>query len=539
MGEKRQTFPIVLAIALVIGILLGVIIGRGRLAQPSLSPGGTSRFDEVMSRIKNEYVDTVNWKEIEEAGIIAMMDKLDPHSQYVSLSEFKAMNDPLLGSFEGIGVSFRMEKDTVTIVNTIKGGPSEHVGVKAGDRIIYVDDSLVAGVKLKNEDIMRKLKGPKNTKVAVKVLRRGEKDLLDFTIQRDVIPTYSVDVAYMLDDEIGYLKLSRFSAATYTEFVKAVKTLRAEGMKKLIFDLRGNSGGYLNAAVDVADEFLPKGSLIVYTEGRNRPRYYMKAKRKGMLEKTPVAVLIDGESASASEIVAGALQDNDCGVIVGRRSFGKGLVQEQMMLSDQSAIRLTVARYYTPTGRSIQKPFDSDHEKYMFESYERFTNGEMFSADSIHFEDSLKYVTPKGKIVYGGGGIMPDVYVPLADDTTAYYFSRIVNMGILFQYAFEYADAHRARLESFKTVERFNEAFSVTDEMFDEVVRRAEDKDIKGNTVEKKVARKEINVLLKAYIAREIYGDEGFYPIYELMDDILQRAILELKKQSEISLPNR
>lgn len=534
MEERRQTLPIVLAVALAVGILLGLFIGRGRTSRSSsLFPTGSSRFDEVMSRIETEYVDTVNWKEIEEAGIVAMMDKLDPHSQYVSLSEFNAMNDPLLGSFEGIGVSFRLEKDTVAIVSTIKGGPSEHVGIKAGDRIIYVDDSLIAGVKMKNEDVMRKLKGPKSTKVAIKVLRRGEPGLLDFTIQRDVIPTYSVDVAYMLDDEIGYLKLGKFSATTYQEFVKAVKTLRAEGMKKLIFDLRGNTGGYLNAAVDVADEFLPKGSLIVYTEGRSRPRNYMKAHRHGLLEKTPVAVLIDGESASASEIVAGALQDNDRGIIVGRRSFGKGLVQEQMMLSDQSAIRLTVARYHTPTGRSIQKPFDEDHEKYLYESFERFENGEIFHADSIHFADSLKYVTPKGKIVYGGGGIMPDVYVPLVDDSTEYFFTRIVNTGILFQYAFDYADGHRPQLERYKTVDRFIKSFSVNDAMFNEILKSAETKGLKGNHTEIEMARRKTEVLLKAYIAREIYGDEGFYPIYEQMDDILKRAMQELKTPSD------
>lgn len=320
----------------------------------SIAKSGNSTFDAVMSYINEEYVDSVDVKEIEENAIVAMMDELDPHSQFISEEEFNALNDPLLGSFEGIGVSFRLEKDTVTIINTIKGGPSEKVGIMAGDRIIKVDDSLVAGVKMKNDDVMRLLKGPKNTKVNVQVLRRGIDGLLDFTIKRDVIPTYSVEVAYMLDDEIGYLKLGKFSATTYNEFVKAVKKLQAAGMKKLVFDLRGNSGGYLSAAVDIADEFLPKGSLIVYTEGRNRPRYYMTARHRGMLEDMPVTVLIDGESASASEIVAGALQDNDCGTIIGRRSYGKGLVQEQMMLTENSAIRLTVARYYTPTGRSIQ-----------------------------------------------------------------------------------------------------------------------------------------------------------------------------------------
>jgi carboxyl-terminal processing protease len=353
---------------------------------------------------------------------------------------------------------------------------------------------------------------------------------MDFTITRDVIPTYSVDIAYMLDKEIGFLKLSKFSATTYDEFKRGIRKLQSQGMKKLIFDLRGNSGGYLNAAVDIADEFLPKGSMIVYTEGRNRPRHDMKARRRGILESIPVVVLIDSESASASEIVAGALQDNDRGTIIGRRSFGKGLVQEQIMLSDNSAIRLTVARYHTPTGRSIQKPYDSDREKYIYESYERYTNGELFSEDSIHFADSLKYTTPKGKTVYGGGGIMPDIYVPLVNDSTEYYFNRIVNFGLLYQYAFDYTDRHRQELGRYKTVEAFSKSFHVTDAMFNELVKRAEEKGIKGTDEQKQVARRETNTLLKAYIARDIFDDEGFYPIYAPMDEILQRAIEELKK---------
>jgi len=354
--------------------------------------------------------------------------------------------------------------------------------------------------------------------------------LLDYTITRAAIPTYSVDIAYMLDEKIGYLKLSKFSATTVEEFRKGVKDLKAQGMKELVFDLRGNSGGYLNAAVDIADEFLPKGSLIVYTEGRNRPRQYMKARRHGMLEDIPVVVLIDGESASASEIVAGALQDNDRGTIIGRRSFGKGLVQEQIMLSDKSAIRLTVARYYTPTGRCIQKPYDSDHEKYLLESFERLENGELFSEDSIHFADSLKYTTPKGKTVYGGGGIMPDIYVPLPNDTLEYYFNRIVNLGLLYQYAFEYTDKHRQQLQRYKTVKAFDQGFEVSDVMFAELLKLVDEKGIKGTDEQKQVARREANILLKAYIARNLFDDEGFYPIYAPMDEILQRALEELKK---------
>ena len=519
-----------IAVLIMAGILVGLRLSKG-LSKRLVNVEGASKFDEVMWYVGNDYVDTPDTHELEESAIAAMMEKLDPHSAYVSLEEFNEVNDPLLGSFDGIGVQFRLEKDTIAIVNVIKGGPSEKVGIMAGDRIIYVDDTLVASQKLANEDVMRKLKGPKGTKVRVRVLRRGVEGLLDYTITRDAIPTYSVDIAYMLDETIGYLKLSKFSATTTDEFKKGIKSLKQQGMKKLVFDLRGNSGGFLNAAVDVADEFLPRGSMIVYTEGRNRPRQYMKARHHGMLEDMPVVVLIDGESASASEIVAGALQDNDCGTIIGRRSFGKGLVQEQIMLSDRSAIRLTVAKYYTPTGRCIQKPYDGDHEKYLLESYERYENGELFHPDSIHFADSLKYTTPKGKTVYGGGGIMPDIYVPLVDDSTEYYFNRIVNTGLLYQYAFDYTDRHRQQLQRYKTVDAFDKQFAVSDAMFNELVKRAEEKGIKGTEEQQQVAHREAGILLKAYIARNLFDDAGFYPIYAPMDEMLQRAVEELKKQ--------
>ena len=518
-------------ILLLSGVLIGLYINKGVNRKTVVPVSDFSKFDEVMWRIGEDYVDEIDGNRLQDRAIEAMMEDLDPHSAYITLEEFNEVNDPLLGSFEGIGVQFRLERDTIAIVSVIKGGPSEKVGIMAGDRIIYVDDSIVAGKKLKNEDVMRLLKGPKGTKVKVQMSRRGVEGLLPFTITRDVIPTYSVDIAYMLDEKTGYLKLSKFSATTYDEFKKGIRKLKGEGMKQLVFDLRGNSGGYLQAAVEVADEFLPKGSLIVYTEGRNRARQYLNARRRGMLEDIPVVVLIDGESASASEIVAGALQDNDRGTIIGRRSYGKGLVQEQMMLSDNSAIRLTVARYYTPTGRSIQKPFDGDREHYLLESYERYENGELFSQDSIHFADSLKYTTPKGKIVYGGGGIMPDIYVPLVDDSTEYYFNRIVNLGLLYQYAFDYSDRHRKELGHYKTVEDFDKGFRVTDAMFTELVKLAEDKGIKGSDEQRKVARREADILLKAYIARNLFDDEGFYPIYAPMDEVLQKALMVLGEE--------
>ena len=522
---ENRTNPLYFVIAVAMGMLLALLINKGGQKPKVVTVNGGSKFDEVMWHIKDSYVDSVDFSKIETEAIVAMIDELDPHSNYISLEEFNEVNDPLLGSFEGIGVQFRLEKDTIAIVQVIKGGPSEKVGLMAGDRIVYVDDTIIASQKLKNEDVMRKLKGPKGTKVKVKVKRRGVEGLTDYTIVRDVIPTYSVDVAYMLNDEVGYLKLSKFSATTYNEFKNNIKKLKREGMTKLIFDLRGNGGGYLSAAVDIADEFLPKGSLIVYTEGRNRPAYYMSARRHGMLEDMPVAVLIDGESASASEIVAGALQDNDRGTIIGRRSFGKGLVQEQIMLSDNSALRLTVAKYHTPTGRCIQKPFNGDRESYLYESYDRWESGEMFSADSIHFADSLKYTTPKGKTVYGGGGIMPDVYVPLVNDSSEYFFNRIVNLGILYEYAFDYSDKHRKELSQYKNVDQFKQSFHITNAMFDELMQLADKKGLKGNDEEKQVARRESNILMKAYIGRNLFDDEGFYPIYQEMDDMLQKAL--------------
>ena len=526
--ENNRIRPLVVAALLLAGILFGLYINKGINGNKAIVEGG-SKFDEVMWYINNDYVEVPDAHKLQDEAIAAMMEELDPHSAYISLDEFNELNDPLQGSFDGIGVQFRLEKDTIAIVSVIKGGPSEKVGIMAGDRIIYVNDTLVAGQKLENEDVMRKLKGPKGTKVNVRILRRDVEGLLDYTITRDAIPTYSVDIAYMLDDNIGYIKLSKFSATTVKEFKQGIADLRKQGMKQLIFDLRDNTGGYLAAAVDIVDEFLPKGSLIVYTEGRNRPRQYMEARRRGMLEDIPVVVLIDGESASASEIVAGALQDNDRGTIIGRRSFGKGLVQEQIMLSDNSAIRLTVARYYTPTGRCIQKPYDEDHEKYLLEYFERIENGELFHPDSIHFADSLKFTTPKGKTVYGGGGIMPDIYVPLVDDSTEYYFNRIVNTGLLHQYAFDYTDRHRKQLQRYKTVESFDQGFKVTDAMFNELVKQAGEKGIKGTEEQQQVARRQSGILLKAYIARNIFDDEGFYPIYAPMDEILQRAIVELR----------
>lgn len=530
MNKRQILSPLIYSLLLAIGLLLGYRFATHRSTSNAYNDGST-KVDEVLYYVNRSYVDSVDLNQMQDDAIVELLSQLDPHSQYITKEEYNEVNDPLEGNFEGIGVTFRIEKDTITVINTIKGGPSERVGVRAGDRIVMVNDSLVAGVGINNSKVMKLLKGPRNSRVKLSVSRRGVNDLLTFDVRRDVIPTTSIDAAFMLDKEIGYIKLNKFSATSYNEFVKALSKLRGQGMQKLIFDLRGNSGGYLNAATSIVDELLPKGKLIVYTEGRNRPRTYLNAKRRGMWENKDLVVLIDGGSASASEIVAGALQDNDRGTIIGRRSFGKGLVQEPIMLSDESSIRLTVARYYTPTGRCIQKPFDGDREDYILEEYERYTTGELFSADSIHFADSLKYVTPGGKIVYGGGGIMPDVYVPLNNDSTEYFFNQMANAGIVFQSAFQYADSHRAQIEKFGNVEKFNKEFRFTDAMFESMVAEAAKKDITCNRQSKAVARKLSEITFKAYVAQNVFGDESFYQIHRDIDDVLQTAIETLNNQ--------
>ena len=530
--KNKSLMPIIYSAILVAGIFLGIYLAKSNgITAASQSNDDMSYINDVFSLIDKEYVDTINIKDLQVKAVTHILESMDPHSEYIKPEVLEDVNDNLQGSFHGIGVSFRIEKDTIAIINTIKGGPSEKVGIMAGDRIVYVGDTLVAGTKVTNKDAMRLLKGPKKTKVDVKIKRRGVDELLDFTIVRDIIPTHSVDVAYMIDDEIGFVKMTKFSATTHKEFVEAIKKLKSEGMKKLILDLRDNTGGYLGESVGVVDELLEDNKLIVYTEGEHRERAYLFSRHRGLWEDKDVVVLINEGSASASEIVAGALQDNDRGTIIGRRSFGKGLVQEQFDLGENGALRLTVARYYTPTGRCIQKPFTGNKEEYLLEEYSRYTTGEMFNIDSIHFADSLKYITPEGRIVYGGGGIMPDIYVPLENDSSHYFFNKMANSGILFQYAFDYADAHRKKILSYGDVKNFDKKFVFTDAMFDELMRRAEEKKITGNKADKDKARELSEPLFKAYVARDVFGDEAFYVLYEPIDEILQEAISKLKAE--------
>jgi carboxyl-terminal processing protease len=518
-------FPVILAIILVLGIVIGIQLGNVGGGFSFFKVKKADKLNEIMDYVENNYVDTISRDALTEKTITSMLQTLDPHSVYIPAREYHEALDPLLGSFEGIGVQFRIENDTITVITPVSGGPSEKLGIRAGDRIVKIDGKNVAGIKISNNDVMRKLKGKKGTKVNISIFRRGVHGLLDYTVTRDVIPTYSMDIAYMVKPGLGYIRLNNFSATTHEEIDAGLRQLRAQGMKKLIFDLRGNGGGYLQAAIDIADEFLPSKKLIVYTEEQHHPKEYFYATSEGLFETGELVVLIDEWSASASEIVAGAIQDNDRGTIIGRRSFGKGLVQEQMMLKDSSSVRLTVSRYYTPTGRCIQKPYDNGTDAYYNDYYHRFMNGEMDNPDSIHFADSLKFKTPKGKIVYGGGGIMPDIYVPVEKDSTLRYYNQVVNKGLLYQFAFDYTDNHRKELEKDKPFSVFDRNFSITDAVYNDFIRYAAGKGVKHEGPNSANSDNHARVLLKAYIGRNILDNAGFYPLLNSIDPVFIKAV--------------
>jgi len=519
--------PILLAVIFSLGILLGERLNfydRSNILLP-LKVNRSSKIDEVINYIEQQYVDTVNRKKLTEKSIDALLQNLDPHSAYISAEDLKSANEPLQGSFDGIGIEFSIIKDTIRVITAISGGPSEALGIQAGDKIVKIEDKNAAGVKITNKDVLDKLRGPGGTKVKVGIQRGNSNKLIDYTIMRGKIPIYSVDVAYMVSKKIGYIKISRFAATTFEEYTTAFEKLKAQGMQQMILDLRGNPGGLLNSAVDFADEFLEDGKEIVYTQGRVHPKKVYTATSTGNFEKEKLIILIDEGSASASEIIAGAIQDNDRGTIVGRRSFGKGLVQEQAELSDGSALRLTVARYYTPTGRCIQKSYKDGAEAYYSEEYERYEHGELQHQDSIKVNDSLKYKTPKGKIVYGGGGIMPDVFVPIDTTGRSAFLSEIVYTGLLNQFTFDYADIHRKELNSYKNFETFNKEFKVTDQLFNDFIAFAEKNKIKKNEKEIKISEKILKVQLKANISRNIWHNEGFYPVIHMIDNTLQKAV--------------
>ena len=536
MEEKRRKLfiylPVIFALIFIAGMFLGarIISGSSSIGlSGSIFPVGAAKYDkfnDVINYIQNSYVDTVSRKQLTDEAISSLLEKLDPHSAYISAAEFNDANDPLLGSFEGIGVEFRVQRDSVTVMNVIPGGPSESIGVIAGDRIVKVDGKNIAGIKISNNDVIKKLKGKRGTKVAISVFRRGVNKLIPFTITRDVIPTYSLDIAYMLTSKIGYIRLNKFSATTFQEFDDALKKLKEKGMTKLVLDLRDNGGGYLQAAIDIADEFLSEGKLIVYTKGIHKPKSVEYATNKGNFEKGQLVILVNEFTASASEIVSGAIQDNDRGIIIGRKSFGKGLVQEQVKLSDGSAIRLTIARYYTPTGRCIQRPYNEGTEEYYNQFYEQLIAGESENHDSIKFADSLKFKTPKGKIVYGGGGIMPDVYITVDKDEKSKYFNLLFNKGFIFQFAFDYVDKNRQNLKRmYENSQEYINGFTVTDAILNDLINYSTKNGLKKDENGIKLSGDKIKIYLKANIGRNIFREDAYYPVIQKVDNTLIKAI--------------
>ncbi len=516
--------PLLLAVFLAGGMLIGLQLNKPGKKQHLFIYPRTDKVNTILNYIQEEYVDSVNRNQLEETAILSILDQLDPHSVYIPAKDLQAVNEPLEGNFDGIGVSFNMPNDTVVIISTVPGGPSDKVGILAGDRIVRINDSLVAGVRIPQESIVGMLKGQRGTKVKVGINRKGVPEELYFEITRDKIPLYSVDVSYMVNEEIGYIKISKFARTTFDEFIAATEKLKEQGMKKMIIDLRGNSGGYMDAATNIADQFLDEGKMIVYTEGRARPRAEIRATAGGLCLDEEVVVLVDEFSASASEILAGAIQDNDRGTVVGRRTFGKGLVQEPIMLADGSALRLTIARYYTPTGRSIQKPYNHGTEEYYNDWHSRYLNGEFTIKDSIHFNDSLRYTTPGGKVVYGGGGIMPDVFVPYDTTGITDYYVNVRNRGLIYRFAFEFTDTHREALSRFNTCQEIESYLDKQDLLrtFTEFARK---RGISPDAAEIKTSGFIILTQIKAYIARNVIDNDGFYPIIHRIDETFLRGV--------------
>jgi carboxyl-terminal processing protease len=562
-NPKRSIFlPLMLALSLIVGILIGIFLPRQNLMpQHSSIRSRNDKINSILNIIESSYVDSVNRNDLVETAIPAILKKLDPHSVYIPAKDLVRANEPLQGNFEGIGISFNILSDTILVISTIPGGPSEKVGLEAGDKIIYVNDSLVAGKHISDENVMGILKGPRGTVVRIKILRKGHNELLAFNISRDKIPIYSVDVNYMVNASTGYIRINNFAVTTFDEFLENLKELKAHGMTKLIVDLRGNSGGVMDPAIQIANQFLKEGQLIVYTKGRTQPRHEAKATGKGEFETGDLVILIDEWSASASEILAGAIQDNDRGTIIGRRSFGKGLVQEPIQFADGSGMRLTIARYYTPTGRSIQKPYNNGFEEYYDDLNTRYDRGEFEISDSIHFSDSLKFTTPGGRTVYGGGGIMPDKFVPVDTSGISPYFLKV--RPSIYQFALKYTENHREALKRFTEageLEKYLDKQNLLDQFTNYVqmngtqavqtttirinpdrsqipgiieipaVEPARGAGVKTDPEGLRISGKIIHTQIKAYIARNILDNKGFYPIWEQIDTTLRYAIHYLEK---------
>ena len=485
-----------------------------------------NKFQEFFEIVQGYYVDSVQDPKLITSAIKEILEELDPHSTYISKEDVKAMNQPLEGNFEGIGIQFNILNDTILVVSTIPGGPSEKVGLKAGDRIIKIKGEKVAGIGIENQGVRDRLMGEKGTEVSVSIKREGVHKLLKFNIVRDEIPIHSLDASYLIDNNTGYIKLNRFSATTIDEFQEAFIKLKQKGMEDLVLDLRGNSGGYLKTARRLADQFLEDSKMIVYTQGRKSPRRNYRAISEGTFENGKLSVLIDEGSASASEIVAGAIQDWDRGVLIGRRSFGKGLVQRPFRLPDSSMIRLTIARYYTPLGRLIQKPYKNSRDAYKNEIQKRYEHGEMVHPDSINFPDSLKYYTKKNdRVVYGGGGIMPDIFIPA--DTSEYsdYYRKIVGKGIMNNFTISYIDNNRKKInEKYDSFKKYKNTFEVSSSMLDNLKSKAKAEGVEFNEEQYKTSKTAIKQQIKALIARDVWNTSEYYEILNADDEAIKRA---------------
>ncbi len=534
-GQENSKYQISLPLILCIGIAAGLLIGAGLTGKPVGRSNGTDmeKLQEVLSLVQNEYVDKTKTDKLVDDAIEHLLGKLDPHSAYISASDRIAANEDLKGNFEGIGVEFSIFHDTLVVVAAVSGGPSEAVGVRSGDRIIKVNDTPITNIHLTTPDVYKYLKGPKGTEVKIEVLRKSNKEKMSFTIIRDKITQSSVDASYMINDEIGYIKISRFSQNTFTEFKEAIDGLEKKGMKKLVLDLQGNPGGYMDQAIEVADEFLPKGDKIVFTKGQEA-KYDEEAfaTDKGSFEKQPLIVLVNEGSASASEIVTGALQDNDRALVVGRRSYGKGLVQRPFDLNDGSEVRLTISRYYTPSGRSIQKPYE-DLDAYDREIVGRYKHGEFFTADSIKFNDSLKYQTTHGRTVYGGGGIMPDFFVPLDTVNNSRFFNELYAVNVVREFAMNYAEENKENLKA-KGFDSYLKNFDVSESMISKLVAMGQREKVKPDYHDLEKNKHVFKILLKAEIARRIWDNKKFYPVFNETNEVLQQAIKLFDKVPEL-----
>ena len=532
MNKKLTLWlPVIIATSIALGIFIGnyfLLSGKQGVAQTYFSG---NKINAILGIIENQYVDTVDIPDLVERVIPGIFNELDPHSLYISAKDAQSVNEELEGSFSGIGVSFNMQTDTILVISVIPGGPSEKAGLRPFDRIITINDSVFAGKSINQNEVMKNLRGAKNSVVRLGVKRRDTPELLHFDVARGDVPVYSVDVAYEISKHIGYIKVSKFTRTTYNEFITAIARLKNEGCKAFIIDLRGNSGGIMESAVNMVNEFMPQGQLIVYTEGKAFPRNDIYANGTGTCINDPIVVLTDEGSASASEIFAGAIQDNDRGLIIGRRTYGKGLVQTPVPLVDGSQLRLTIARYYTPSGRSIQKEYEMGHtEAYDMDIYNRYVHGEFYSADSIKMDNLPEYHTSMGRTVFGGGGVMPDLFIPSDTGGITTYFNNVTrNNNIIYLYALQYSDLNYAKLSSFRTYRQLHD-YLKQQPLLSDFADFAASRGVKKRPALISISAGLIETHLQSYIVRNFFDDNGFYPIFFKDDPTVRKAVKVIKE---------